>query len=108
MDIISLIARLEGDPQTQVIVQALQPFLPVLAREGQSFYDEVLSYIVEGKWDTVDALAWEKMTDQEREFLSNQVLDEARAAVDSAYEREANVKSAVIKVILALLTALAG
>jgi hypothetical protein len=106
MDINTIIAVLSSHPQIQMLLQTIQPYLPVIAREGQSLYEDFISYSVEGKWTELDAKVWEKMTEDERDSLANSVLYEARQAVDNQYRRNKQAKEAAIKVATSILLAM--
>jgi len=103
MDINTIIAALASYPQIQMLLQTIQPFLPVISREGQTFYDDFISYAVEGKWTELDSVVWEKMTDDERDTLANSVLIEARRAVDNQYGRNKTAKEVALKVATSIL-----
>jgi len=106
MDTNALIAALSAHPQIQMLIQVIQPYLPVIAREGDSLYHDFISYAVEGKWTELDAAVWEKMTEEERSVLAKSVLNEAREAVDNQYRRQKTAKETGIKVATSLLLAM--
>jgi len=106
MDINTIIAALASHPQMQMLLQTIQPFLPVISREGQSLYDDFISYAVEGKWTELDSAVWEKMTDDERDALASSVLVEARQAVDNQYGRNKTAKEVALKVATSILLSL--
>lgn len=106
MDISTLLTTLQAQPQVSVIVEALTPFLPAIKREGQEFASDLITTITHSDWSEVDALAWSKMTDDERDTLSNQVLKDARVAVDAEYERKTLARQIAFKVATSLLTSL--
>jgi hypothetical protein len=106
MDLNAIIAALSAHPQVQMLLQSIQPYLPVLAREGQSLYEDFISYAVEGKWTELDIVVWQKMTEEERDALADSVLKEARIAVDNQYSRNKQAKETAIKVATALLLSL--
>jgi len=99
-----LISALDASPEVKLIITTLKPYLPMLMREGQEFYDDFISFVVDGKWTELDAVAWEKMTEDERDELSDTILIEARAAVDKQFKREKLAKEISFKVAIALLT----
>jgi len=106
MDINLIIAALGANPQVQMLLQTIQPYLPVISREGESLYADFISYAVEGKWTELDSVVWEKMTEEERTVLANSVLYEARQAVDNQYNRNKTAKEVAVKVATSILLAL--
>ena len=106
MDIDLIIAALKAHPQIQMLLQAIQPYLPVIMREGESLFSDFVSYAVDGKWPELDRAVWAKMTQEERDKLAATVLEEARDAVDNQFRRNKEAKKAAIQVATALLTAL--
>ena len=103
MEINTIITALSSHPQVQMLIQTIQPYLPLIAREGESMYNDFVSYAVEGKWTELDSAVWEKMTEEERSELARSVLIEAREAVDNQYRRAKLAKEAAIKVATSLL-----
>jgi hypothetical protein len=106
MDINVIIAALSSHPQLQMLIQTIQPYLPVISREGQGMYDDFISYVVEGKWTELDSAVWEKMTEEERSALAKTVLYEARQAVDNQFRREKVAKETAVKVATSILLAM--
>jgi len=101
-----LIVSLASDPQTQSIVMALSPYLPVFKRLGMEFYEDVIANAASGNWTRADELMWPKMTDDEREALASNVLNEARDAVDRSFDRETLLKETVLRITMSLLMTL--
>ena len=106
MDINVIIAALGSHPQIQMLLQTINPYLPLISREGQSLYDDFIAYAVEGKWTELDSVVWEKMTDDERDALADSILVEARQAVDNQYRRNKEGKEIALKVATSILLAL--
>lgn len=100
----SLIVSLAKFPEVQMLLQTIQPFIPLILREGQNSYNDFISYAVEGKWTDLDIAMWEKMTEDERDLLSNQILRDARIAVDNQFQRNTLAKKMAFKVALSLLS----
>jgi len=103
MDITLLLAGLQSHPQVQLLVSSIQPYMPVIMREGEDFYEDFISYAVKGKWTELDDAVWSKMTEEERDKLSNEVLIEARKAVDNQFRRNELAKEAAFKVATSLI-----
>jgi len=103
MNIDIIIEALKLNPEVKLIITTIQPYLPILMREGQSFYEDFISFVVDGKWTELDEIAWAKMTEEERDELSNSVLIEAREAVDKQFKRERLAKEISFKVAISLL-----
>ena len=106
MDINAIIVALSSFPKIQVLLQTINPYLSVIAREGETMYLDFVSYAVEGKWIELDSLVWEKMTQNERDALANEVLYEARRAVDNQYTRNKTAKEVAVKVATSILLAM--
>jgi len=106
MNIDTIIGALESHPQIQMLLLTIKPFLPVIIREGKTAYEDFLSYSVEGKWVELDQKMWSKMTEDERDVLSSQVLEEARQSVDNQYQRDKTARETAIKIASALLLAI--
>lgn len=102
----SLLEQLGNNENVKIVVETLRPFFPVLKRESEELVDEFIDFVVKGEWTEVDRLMWEKMTDDERDQLSQEVLSEARDAVDAAFRRNEFAKQVAFKVATSLLTAL--
>jgi len=99
-----LIASLANYPEAQVLVQTIEPFIPLIMREGMNIYNDFISYAEEGKWTELDEAMWEKMTEDERDKLSNQILQEARISVDNQYRRNLLARQIAFKVATSMLT----
>ena len=106
MDVELLIAGLQSHPQVQMLISSIRPYLPVIIREGQAFYDDFISYAIEGKWTELDSVAWSKMTEEERDELSNEILVEARQSVDNQFRRNKLAKEIAFKVATSMLAAM--
>ena len=106
IDLTSLFGVFGSDPRLQAIFTTLTPYIPAIKREGEAFYQDVMSYAVEGKWTELDELAWKKMTEDERDALSAQILADARDAVDREFERKKFFRECVVRLAGSLLTML--
>lgn len=106
MQIDLIIAGLQSHPQVQLLIQTIRPYIPVIIREGQDFYEDFISYAVEGKWTELDQKAWSKMTEEERDELSAEILAEARDAVENQFRRNKLAKEIAFKVATSLLSTL--
>ncbi len=99
-----VLGSIANDPRTQAIFTTLGPYIPAIKREGIKFYNDVISYAVEGKWTELDEMAWEKMTNEERNALSDQILSDARDAVDNELARKQFARELILKLVGILLT----
>jgi hypothetical protein len=106
MDIDLLIAGLQAHPQVQLLLSTIRPYLPVIIREGESFYNDFISYAVEGKWTELDESVWTKMTEEEKDALSNQVLIEARESVDNQFSRNKTAREVAFKTATSIISAM--
>jgi len=102
----SIISALADFPETQALIQIIQPFIPLIIREGQNAYNDFVMYASDGRWAELDNAMWEKMTEDERDLLSNKVLMDARIAVDNQFQREKLAKQITIKIVTSLLSVL--
>ena len=99
-----LIASLANYPEAQVLIQTIEPFIPLIMREGVNIYEDFISYAAEGKWTELDEAMWEKMTEDERDKLSNQILQEARRTVDNQYQRNLLARQMAFKIATSLIS----
>jgi hypothetical protein len=100
----SIIDALSNHPEAQTLIKTIQPFIPLIIREGSVIYEDFISYAVEGKWTELDEAMWAKMTEDERDQLSDQILQEARVAVDNQYQRNLLARQMAFKVATSLLS----
>lgn len=103
MNLELIIAGLQAHPQIQLLISVIRPYLPLIIREGESFYNDFISYAVDGKWTKLDEMAWSKMTEEERDILSDKVLVEARNAVDNQFSRNKFAKEMALKAASSIL-----
>lgn len=97
------IADIISNPKLMAIAEVITPYLPGLQRMGQEFIDDVLVSAVLGDWQTVDRKVFEKMTEDERDKLSMQVLQQAQEAVDREFARCSMAKEIAFKIVTTLL-----
>ncbi len=95
-----------ADPKYSAVVSVLRPYIPALRRMGVDFYNDVLATAIAGDWPLFDKKMWAKMTEDERDAASTALLEEARGAVDHAYEREQLAKELAFKLVGSILMSL--
>ena len=100
----SLIAALSNYPEAQVLIQTIEPFIPLIMREGTGVYNDFISYAVDGKWTELDEEMWAKMTEDERDKLSDNILQDARIAVDNQYQRNLLARQMAFKIVTSMLS----
>ena len=100
----TLIAALSNYPEAQVLIQTIEPFVPLIMREGVGAYNDFVAYAVEGKWTELDEEMWAKMTEDERDKLSDSVLRDARVAVDNQYQRNLLARQMAFKIVTSMLS----
>jgi hypothetical protein len=106
MNLAEILDAVSGQEEVAAVIEALSPYIPAIQREGWEFANEVVNSAVAGEWTEVDRIAWAKMTDDERDQLSNLILKEARDAVARIFKREKLAKEVALKVAIALVTVL--
>jgi len=100
----TLISALSNYPEAQVLLQTIEPFIPLIMREGIGAYNDFVSYAVDGKWTELDEEMWSKMTEDERDKLSDSILQDARIAVDNQYQRNLLARQMAFKVVTSMLS----
>lgn len=95
-----------NEPGLSVIVDLVEPYLPVLKRADNQTFSEFCSALLNRDWSRIDRALYEDMTDDERDQLSEAVLKDARVAVDRAYQLRRRFKDDVANVLMALLITL--
>lgn len=105
MTIDDILNQLEAisDADSKGIVEVLKPFIPVIIREGESFMSQVIDCAACGDWTQIDKIAYEKMTEDERDDLSSQILSDARDSVDREFARNVRVRKILFQVATRLL-----
>lgn len=101
-----VIAALENYPEAQMLVKVVRPYIPLIMREGTHVYMDFIRYATQGQWVELDRAMWEKMTEDERDKLSEQILLDARRVVDNQYRRNKLAKEIGVKITTSLLLAL--
>jgi hypothetical protein len=90
-------------PAVQSVIAALEPYIPVLRREGLKFAQDFIVLATQGGWVAAMESAWPKMTEQERDNASRVMLIEAQEAVDDAFESNVLAKEISLKLVYALM-----
>lgn len=96
-------ALLGQDARTSAMLDAIEPYLPVLGRMGKAGLDAFLDAVRQQDWQRVDRALYERMTEQERDALSAKVLKDAREAVKGAYETNRLWQEDLLRVAFGLL-----
>lgn len=104
-DVIALLAAL-NTPAVQSVITVLEPYIPVLRRQGLAFAQAFLDQAVAGNWVKAMEKAWPLMTTEEKDAASQRLLVEAQKAVDDAFEMNQLAKEVALKLAFVLLTSL--
>jgi hypothetical protein len=100
-----ILVALGNKPEVVKLLPVIKPYLPALTRENdQKLVEEFAELVGKKSWGTLDALMWGKMTDDERDQLSDQILEEAKKAVNNLKLGGDLLRSLVIKILFTLLT----
>lgn len=105
IDLDSLIERIQYDPNAKEVIEAVKPYLPAIQRLGAEAFEDLISYASARAWIELDRKMWPNLTEDERDMLSNNILKDARKAVDNMYERNQAVKSMVMRAVLSIALA---
>jgi len=104
MDVGDILEKLEGDQEAIKLLPLIQPYLTVLSREeGKDKVDKFMNLFIKQEWQDLDSWLWPKMTDDERDALSAQVLDAARKTVDNLHLSDKIMKKVALKILMLAL-----
>jgi hypothetical protein len=98
------------DPGDEAIVDAINPFLPVINRLGKDAIDSFTTNVFEngGDFTAVTTELYEQLTEDERDVLSAAVLQDAQAAVRQRFQEKKEFQAKLFKIAMSVaLTALA-
>lgn len=87
----------------QDILRIIGPYLPALRRVSDEVYEGFLKYFQNKEWEEIDALLYEKMTDEERKDLLDSVYQGAREAAIARFERIKLEKELAWKILTSIL-----
>jgi len=93
-------------PAVQSVIAVLEPYIPVLKRQGLAFAQSFLDQAVAGNWVKAMEQAWPLMTTAEKDAASQRLLLEAQKATDDAFEMNLLAKEIAIKLAFVLLASL--
>jgi single-stranded DNA-specific DHH superfamily exonuclease len=91
------------NPTIKAVVDAIEPYFPVLKRMGEAALGDFLDALKGRDWSRIDRALYASMTEDERDRLSEQVLRDARAVVDDAYETKRTFKDDLLRVSMGIL-----
>jgi hypothetical protein len=94
---------LGDDPAMEPTFNAVSPYLPVVKRLGKDGLDILLNGLRTQDWERIDRELYEKMTEDERDALSAEVLKDAREAVKAAHESDRNWRDDLLRLTLAIV-----
>ena len=92
----------DANPGMKSILDAIEPYFPVLKRLGKSAVDIFLAGLRYQDWARIDRDLYAEMTEAERDALSAKVLLDARAAVKAAYEANRQWQQDLLRLTLGL------
>lgn len=100
MDTNQLMDAFNNDQSTLTLIPALYPYFPVLARVNDPIVnDKFVDLVSKKQWVDVDALMWGYLTEDERDKVSGQILQDARKTVDNLFIAEKIFKQVVLKLL---------
>lgn len=94
------------NPAMKSTFDAVGPYLPVLKRLGKDGLDVFLDGVKNQDWDRIDRELYAKMTEDERDALSADVLKAARDAVKLAHEADREWQGDLLRLALSLVLSL--
>jgi hypothetical protein len=92
-----------NDDRLSLVLDVIEPYLPVLKRMGKAGVDAFLDAVRQQDWSRVDRALYEQMTESERDALGDDVLKAARTAVKDAYETNRLWQEDLLRLSLSLL-----
>jgi len=95
----------DANPGMKAVLDAIEPYFPVLKRLGKEAVDIFLSGLRNQDWARIDRELYAKMTEAERDALSAKVLLDARTAVKAAYEANRQWQQDLLRLTLGLALA---
>jgi hypothetical protein len=94
---------LGDNPSMEPTLAAISPYLPVLKRLGKAGLDVFVDGVRNQDWSRIDRELYAEMTEDERDALSAQVLQDARAAVKAAHEADRQWNQDLLRLTLAIV-----
>jgi hypothetical protein len=88
------------------MIESLVPYLPAMKRCGTATFNTVVEAIGSQDWSRVDRELYEHMTEDERDALSAQILQDARKSLKRVYETRRTYKSDLLKAALGIAVSL--
>jgi single-stranded DNA-specific DHH superfamily exonuclease len=92
-----------ADDRLDAALDVIEPYLPALKRMGKAGVDVFLDAIRQQDWQRIDRALYEKMTESERDALSDAVLQSARDAVKQAYQTNRLWQEDLLRLAIGLL-----
>jgi len=92
------------DSQALQVISGVEPYIAALIRQISNEQDDELieqfkEAVAKRSWIDLDELMWPYMTEDERDKLSNDVLQEARQAVMAMAVGEKILRQIIVKIV---------
>lgn len=94
------------DPAIEAVVDLVGPFMPVLKRLGKDGLEAFMNNSSTGDFTRVTTELYEKLTEDERDQLSDAVLADAQKAVNDAFRERRDLQQQVLRVAMAVALSL--
>jgi hypothetical protein len=97
------VAKLVASGNSNVVLDAIEPYLPVLKRLGSQAVERFLDGVLNQDWARIDRELYAAMSEDERDALSATVLADARQAVKAAYESSRKWRGDLMQTLLSVV-----
>lgn len=99
MNIDELMNKFNDDISLKLI-PAIYSYFDALKRiDNEDVNEKFVNFVVEKDWIGIDELMWQYLTDDERDFVSCEILKDAQNTVNNLYLADIIFKQVVIRIV---------